>query len=293
MVVKTKVKQNNKKTMNNQKKIRIIGLSFSIVLLLLLFGTLALNNYIKSDSRKLMSQFEETISSNESKVIFYYDSSNENLIKENYELGYIISLSKEYNFEYLKVDRNLLSDISKEEIEDTLDIKGDKLAIVIVKNNKVIGTHEGYIESHRLVEFFIDNGLLKKGSKYSEIDNLKIISYSDYLNKIEESDKQIIVIGQSACEYCIKAKPILNNISKAYKVDIYYLDLTELNNVELKEFVNDLPKLGYDDEDFIENESFSLPTILLFEDKEIINYYKGIGKLHEYVKFLKEDKFIE
>ena len=91
----------------------------------------------------------------------------------------------------------------------------------------------------------------------------------------------------------MSAKPILNNISKAYKVKVNYLDLTDMNTNDLNDFSENLKKLEFDSETFLENESLNLPTILIIKKGKIVSYLEGLKSLEEYIDYLKENEAIE
>lgn len=292
--VNNKQKIKNKLTSTQKRKFEIIGFSCSIVLLvLILIGILKINTKVKSETKDIMNEFNKYYSSEKMKVIYYYDSTSSDENIEGYELSYIIQISKDYKIDYLAIDMSLLNNKNREEIETSLGIRGISPTTVLVKNEKVVAVQEGFIESHNLVQLFIDAGLLDKDAKFSQIDNLKFINYEEYLDIFKSKDKHVVIIGQAACQYCISIKPIVNNISKAYKIDINYLDVTDLSSDEVKELFEEMPNLGYDNEELVEEQLFSMPTMLLVDDGKIISYLSDARSLEEYVNYLKENNFIE
>ena len=192
-----------------------------------------------------------------------------------------------------KIDFSKLNDKDRNEIEDRLGIKGTNPTTVVVKEDKVVAVQEGYVESNKYVDFLIKAKILKEGSKYSKVANLTFINYDKYLDILKKKDgKSVVLVSQAGCEYCLSAKPILNNISKGYKFKINVLEVTDFNNKQLKEFFEELPKIGYDNEELTENDNFNMPTILIIEKGHVTSYYEGAHSLEEYVSYFKEKKII-
>lgn len=295
---KTDNKQNIKKKINpsNEQKrnFEIIGFICSIILLvLILFGILKINSNVKTESNNIMVKYEEAYSSEDLQIIYYYNSTETDNDENDIELKYLIQLSKDYNIDYLEVDISKLNDKNRQTIENQLGITGTTPSIVIVKNKKIVAVQEGFVESHNLVKFFIKVGLLDDDAKFSTIDNLTFIDYNKYLDLLDSEDNSIIIVGKAACKYCISVKPILNNISKAYKTEIYYLDLSDLEVNDAKEFFEKLPELGYDNEKLETDGVFSTPTLLIIKNGKISSYLENARSLEEYVEYLKENEMIE
>ncbi len=288
-------KKQKKKLTNEQKRnFEIIGFSCSIILLVLvLFGILKINTKVKSETEDMMAQFYKYYESSENKVIYYYNSAETADKKSSYELDYLVRISKDYKIDFLPLDMSKLNTKNREEIESKLGINGISPTTIVVKNKNIVAVQEGFIESHKLVDLFVNASLLKKGSKYIPVDNLKFIDYQKYLKILDSNDSNIVVVGEAGCEYCIAIKPIINNISKAYKIDINYLDVSDMNQEELKEFFDKLPDLGYDNDNLKTNGTFSMPTMLLIKDGKIISYLEEVKSLEEYISYLKDNNIIE
>lgn len=182
---------------------------------------------------------------------------------------------------------------NREEIESTLGINSVSPTTIVVKNKNIIAVQEGFIESNKLVDMFVDANLLEKGSKYVPVDNLKFIDYETYLKLLDNDDANVVIVGEAGCEYCISVKPILNNISKAYKIDINYLDVSDMNQEQLKEFFDRLPDLGYNNEKLETDGTFSMPTMLIIKDGKITSYLEEVKSLEEYISYLRENDIIE
>ena len=286
-------KTNQEKLSNNKRKKQIISFTCIIILLILSLIVILISTNVKSDSKNLMKQFNNYFSSDTEKVILYYDSKAEDSKENSIEKSYLSDLSKQFKIDFLTIDISLLNKKDKSTIENKLGISGTTPSVIVTKNEKIISVSDGFIESHNLVSLLISSNVLKEDSKYKNIDNLKFIDYKKYKELLEKKDSNIIVVGQSGCEYCNAVKPILNNISKAYKVNIYYFDVKDIDNNDLQKFFDELPKIGYDDESLETEGSFSMPTVLITKKGKITSFLQGQQSLEKYIKYFKEQNVIE
>lgn len=298
LIKKTDNKQKinkNKKLSNKQKRnFEIIGFICSILLLVfLLFVIVKISTNVKSESTKTMQTFNEAYTSDELNIIFYYDSNKTE--DEEYEIQnrYLIDFKKSFKINYTEIDISKISEKNKNDINSKLGIAGTSPSIIIVKNEKVVATSEGFIESHNLLNLLKDVGLIDEDANYSQISNFKFINYKDYKKILKDKEINVIIVGKAACKYCMSAKPILNNISKAYKKEFKYLDLSDLSKDDVKAFFENIQKNGYDDESLKESGIFNTPTILLTKDGKIISYLSGYRELDYYIEYLKENKAIK
>lgn len=284
-------KQNNLKKKKLNNKCLIIGFSSLIILLLLLLVVILFNTKHKSDN-KLINKFNSAFSSNDKTVIFYYDSDSES---KEYELDidYLNQLKRDYNIKILYLDKKLLQNSKLKEIESKLGVSNKMPVLSIVGKNRVFGGNDGVIESHNLVKLLINLDVLDKNSTYKDIDNIKFIDYSTYNELLDSDDNTIIVIGRTGCKYCAAVKPILNNISKAYKVDINYLDINDIEKENLKKLFEKLPDIGYDSTSFKDEGIFNMPTLFIVKKGKIKAYIENLNTLEEYVNFLKNNEVIE
>ncbi len=283
----------NKKNTENKRKYLFIGFICSIILLVfVLIIVLNLNSKSKSEARSVMNSFYKYYESKEPKIIFYYDSKEDD-VTSAYEMEYLIRISKDYDIEYLNIDKSKLSEKKCEEIELKLGIESSSPVIAVVKNKLVVAVQNGFIESNKLVDFLISANILDKDSKYIPTNNLKFINYSDYKKLLSDEKDHILIIGESGCLYCKEAKPILNNISKAYKVTINYLDVTDLSSDDLKELFEKLPELGYDNDKLKDEGVFGMPTILIIKKGKIESYLESLHTLEEYISFFEKNNVIE
>lgn len=296
--IKTNSKQNKKiekkLTNENKRRFEIIGFTCSIILLLLLLVLiLKINTSVKSETSNIMKNYSEYFESSDSKVIIYFNSQDDESGYALLEIEYLNQLSKDYKIDFLPVDISLLNKKNRDKIESELGIEEVSPTIVVVKDSQVLGVQKGFIESHNLVKFFIDVNILDKDAKYSAVDNLKFIDYNKYKELLNDKKKNVIIIGQAGCNYCKNAKSILNNVSKAYKIDIYYLDIDDIQRAEAQELFNELPNIGYNEKELTEEGNFSMPTLFIVKKGQIVSYLQELKSLDEYISYLKENEMIE
>ena len=280
--------------MKDKRKIQLIY--FGVLILILLVALLAILNIsdsAKEESNNIMDKFHDYYESKDKKVIFYYDSLDSESSDGKTVLSFLIQISKDYDIDYLEIDKSNLNSKNRKEIESKLGVSSPDMVVAVVENQQIKAISDNYLEGNKLVDLFVEAKLLDKGSKYKPVDNIHFINYEDYMKIIKSEDKKVVIIGQAGCTYCIAAKEILNNISKAYKLDVYYLDVKDLQNNEYKELFDELPDKGYDDKKLTEEQTFDMPTLLIFKKNKVDSYLAGAKELEEYIKYLKEQKVIE
>ncbi len=295
---KVKNEQNVKTTKNqasNKKVIfQIVGFSFSIILLIFaLYFILNFNTEEKSNRRSVLKKFDEYYQDETFKVFFYYDSDNTEDSKSSLEISYLLQINKDYDIDYLVLDKALFNDDDENNIEKKLGIKDEKDTISIVKDSNVIATQSGFVESQELVQLLVEAHALPEDSKYKPTDNIKFINYDKYRQLLDSDEEKVVVIGEAGCQYCASAKVVLNNISKGYKFDINYLDLMDLNDEDYREFFMEIPEIGYNEESLQTDHVFQTPTIFIVKNGKIVSYVGGIKSLEEYISYFSENKIIK
>lgn len=117
-----------------------------------------------------------------------------------------------------------------------------------------------------------------KRKKTQEID------VERYLELYENSEKSVVLITRSGCEYCKIAVPIIENILYEEKFDIYSIDIGKLTNEGRQEIA--------DSNSYFE-EGFATPVLLLIGENEIKDKIEGLATKYEYKKFFKKYGYIK
>lgn len=116
------------------------------------------------------------------------------------------------------------------------------------------------------------------------ISNLTVIN----LDKLEEifksEDTKIVFIGSLTCPHCTSIKPKINSLAKELKVDIYYLELSELTSAEQERL--------YTMNDFLSNGT-SIPLVMAVKNDEVVDSFVGDIETSEIESFLKKNLNLE
>ena len=87
----------------------------------------------------------------------------------------------------------------------------------------------------------------------SKLSTYTTISLDEVYEKLDQKDSFILTIGSSNCSHCASFKPKMETEIKLYKVQVFYIDISELNEDEYKKFVQRMNFTG-------------TPTTIFFED---------------------------
>lgn len=237
------------------------------------------------DHKKLMEEFNTTYESEDLSIIFY------NATGCHYcelQKPILEQIAKDYNIEYLNLDKMNLSESQVKEVNEKLGIEGATPTTVVVQSGKVVATKVGYVTGNKYVDFFVEAGVLPEGSKYVPEENLTFIDYNQFL-ELQASKKTVVVtIGKATCEYCTTARPILSNLAKAYNIPIYYITLDYISAEDRIALVEELEGMDYQEETFVEEGNFVTPTVLIIQNNKVVSYAAGLGNITSYTKLFKE-----
>lgn len=278
-----------------KKKSLIITILLAVIAVILIcvfaFIEMRKSGVISSEeSREIMEEFYDAYQDDEKEIIYYASSSCGycEMQKPILEL-----IAEDYDLDYVSIDSSLLSSKQKKEMIEKLNIEGSTPTIVVVENEKVVGTNVGYTDGRELVKFFKDNGVLKEDAVYSAEKYITFINYDEYKSLIRSSDTHIIVVGQTSCSHCISYKPALNSVAEDYDLTINYLNITELSQEESEKFSESLKKIEYNDPDFVEDGSFGTPLTLIVKDGKVRDYISGARTISQLVRELTKIDLIE
>ncbi len=115
-----------------------------------------------------------------------------------------------------------------------------------------------------------------------EEGNLKLISYAEYKQKVENKEKFIMVVTQTGCGGCDHYKPILEGVLKEQGVVAYELDILQNSQEDMQKFGSEFP-VEY------------TPTTLIFIDGEEKTDLSIVGSIDEdgIIDFLTEYEFLK
>lgn len=283
-----------KKENNQKKKYSTLQATFIALLVILIFILAGVTAYKEVseylNSRKIMDEFYEVFEGKEPSVIFYSATGCHYCELEKPILDQI---ARDYDFEYLEIDYQKLTESQHKKIQEELGVDGSTPTTLIVKNGKVKSKQVGYVDGNRYVQFFVKSEFLPEGSTYIPEENLTFISYDEFKEISKSKEPQVVTIGGATCDYCTTAKPILSNLANAYDIDIYYITLDYFSAEERLSLTDDLEDFGYDEETFVEKGSFNTPTVIVIKNEKVISYEVGLGNLTSYTKLFKDNGVIK
>lgn len=115
-----------------------------------------------------------------------------------------------------------------------------------------------------ILGFFIMNGeKLGAGGAYE-------LSYSEYVEKIENGDKFVLVVESATCSHCVNYMPVVKKFAKSKEVKIYYVDTNTFTSSDWETFEET-------NSFFIEKaeEGWGTPTTLFLDGEEAVDYFVG------------------
>ena len=263
--------------MNEKKKIIVLlGVIIGVILLIIICS--AIEN---KKSRKYLNEFYSAFNGSEEKLVMIGRDNCSwcQLFKPNLDL-----MHDKFELDYLYVNTNkLTSSVFKKLLKDVgVDEKefGTPYTVV-VKEGKVVDSLNGYVDESDLLKFL-------KSHKFVSSDAEMPLNYIDYegFKKVARSNEnKILVLGQTTCGYCIKAKPILNKIADEYGIEINYLNITNLSSEENGKLSKYVSYLG-------ENE-WGTPLTLIVNNGKVLDSANGLLDEEGYVNLFKNNNIIK
>lgn len=110
---------------------------------------------------------------------------------------------------------------------------------------------------------------LMKGDKVGNGGSYEL-SYSQYLEKIEDGDKFVLVVESATCSHCINYMPVVKKFARSKNVKIYYIDTNTLKSDEWSNFEET-------NSFFVEKkeEGWGTPTTLFLDGDNAVDYVVG------------------
>lgn len=264
--------------MDEKKKIIVlIGIVVSVVLFIVL-GSI----YESSKSKKYLKEFYDAFNSNENKLVMIGRDNCSwcQLFKPSLDF-----MHDNYGLEYTYVNTNELTSSSLNKLLKEIGVDSSNFGTpytVVVKEGKVVDSLNGYADEADLFEFLKKYHFIASDEKLL----LNYIDYSGYKKVISSTGTNILVIGQTSCGYCIKAKPILNQIVADKNIKINYLNITNLSDEERQKFTS---KLDY----FNDNTEWGTPLTLIIKDGKVIDSANGLLDYDGYLDLFEKNGLVK
>lgn len=258
--------------MNEIKKVFVLLVIVFVLILLVISGSI----YENSQSKKYLKEFYSDFNGTTDKLILI---GRDNCSWCELFKPILDGMKDNYGFEYTYVDTNeLTSSVFNKLLKDisvSKDDFGTPLTLV-VKDGMVVDSISGFVDEKALLEF------LKKNSFVDESEELLInyIDYSDYKKLLKSNEKEVLVVGQTGCSYCIKAKSHLNRIIAEKNIEINFINVDELDEDEITKFTDSL--------DFFSENEWGTPLMLIIQDGKVLDYSNGLLEYDGYINLLND-----
>lgn len=234
-------------------------------------------------SASIIKEVEGVMASNEAKAIYIMrdDCQYCELNKSNME-----SMKNEYSFEYYNVNTNNLTKKDFNKLLEMLEINTQfgTPYLAVVKDGKMQDSLSGLKKYDVLFKFLKDNKLIAAESKLY----LNYPTYSEYKKLIASGEKQVFVLAQSTCSYCLAEHPVLIEIAKETGAKINYLYLDYMFNSE-EEYNGFMASLDW----YKANSNFGTPTTLIVKNSTVRSYLSGYRAKDELIEFYRENGIIK
>lgn len=263
--------------MNEKKKITVLVSILAIIVFAIIAGSVIENG----KSKKYLKDFYSAFNGEESKLVMIGRDNCGWCQLFHPSLDF---MSKKYGFDYLYVDTNkLTSSVFNKLLKDiSVDSKsfGTPLTVV-VKNGEVVDSLNGFTDETDLLDFLKKNDFVSDDAKLT----LRYIDYKKYSEVLKYDNTSVVVIGQSGCQYCIKSKPVFNQIIDDYGIKIYYLNITDLSDEDKAKFNDSL--------DYLKDTNWGTPLTLILKKGKVVDSANGLLDYDGYVELFKKNNIIK
>lgn len=260
--------------MNESKKMLI-------VVGVVVFAVLGIFGFALTESKaseKMYNDFEAAFNGNKNKLVYIGSSTCGYCQLLNPSLE---DMKERYQFDYLYIDAAEISSGYLKKILAKLELSSlGTPYLAVVSNGKVVDTQNGYSDYDITFEFLQDNKIIAEDQELL----LNYIDYEEYEKLLKSDEKNVIVVGQSTCSYCVQAKITLNEIVEENDITINYLNISYLTEEEGEKFESSL--------DYFED-SWGTPIMMIVKDGKIVDIIEQYVEKDEYVEFLEENGVIE
>lgn len=263
--------------MNENKKILVLLSAIVLIVVLIIAGSF----YESEKSKKYLNEFYSAFNGESKSLVMIGrdDCGYCQLFHPSLDF-----MHEQYGFDYIYINTNnltssvlskLLSDIGVSESEF-----GTPMTLV-VKKGKVVDSLNGFSDEDELLNFLKKNSFVKEDAKLV----LNYIDYSGYEKILKSKDTNIVVVGQTTCSYCMKAKPILDKVAVDKKLKINYINVNVLEGDDRTNFNQSL--------DYLKNNEWGTPLTLIIKNGEVVDAANGLLDYDGYVKLFEDNGLIK
>ena len=263
--------------MNEKKKLGILLCIVGAIIIFIIAGSIFENK----ESKKYLKEFYSNLNGSEVKLVMIGRDNCSWCQLFQPTLDY---MSKKYNFEYTYVNTNKLTNSVFNKMLKDINVDSKNFGTpltVVVKEGNVIDSLNGYTDEVDLLEFLKKNEFVDDDALLT----LNYIDYSGYKKVLKAKENTILVIGQTSCSYCMKAKPILNQVADDNNITVNYLNITNLSDEEKTKFNDSL--------DYLKDNEWGTPLTLIINDGKVIDSANGLLDYDGYTELFKKNKIIK
>lgn len=151
------------------------------------------------------------------------------------------------------------------------------VALIVIAS--LVGQGDTKTSQERTAEIVVENA--QKESAAVQDDEKKaftFISVDDYLNLLNSTENQFIVVARPTCHYCQIAEPIIQNIMFENQIDLNYLNTDDFEGEDQNKFVSSSEAF---------TNGFGTPMVLCVKDGKIVDMVNGLMDKYGYEEFFK------
>lgn len=257
----------------SKKMLVIVGMVIFLIL-----GSVGFVYAGSQDSKEVYEQFTTNFNGQENTLVYLGSSTCGYCSLLNPSLQ---DMADRYEFDYMYIDINEMSSSYLRKVINDLGLTSVGTPyLAIVANGEVVDTQNGYDDYNVVFEFLQDNEIIAEDAELA----LNYIDYETYEDLLASDDKEVIVVGQTTCGYCVQAKVILNDVATEHEVEINYIDYAKLDTDEQESFVESL--------EYFQEEEWGTPIMMIVQNGEIVDMIEQLVTEDEYVEFLEENEVI-
>ena len=268
------------KTMNEKKKLIIV-----LTMIVAVFLTVIIGQFLSTQKSHSMRKDVDRLYNGDEISIIYIGRTT---------CGYcqlftpvIDSFSEKYNFDYHFIDIDKLTNGDLIKVLNIVGVDTEEFGtpyLVVSQGGKKIIEQNGYIDEAGLFSVLKSAGVIASDEVNPYVasdDNEVVKAFIDVLNS---SSKRLVYIGRPTCTYCQKLSPILEEVSKEYNIDYYYVNTDEITSEELAAILEKLGKTS---------SKFGTPYLAVVQNGEKIGEQPGYIEKEGLIVFFKKNGLVE
>ena len=115
-------------------------------------------------------------------------------------------------------------------------------------------------------------------------ESINYLSYQQYEDILNGDTPTLVVLTQTGCSHCERAKEVFKKINDKYSYVINVLNITDLDKEERNSLIESLS--------YLKEEQWGTPLSLVLKNGKIVEKLNGYREFDDYVEFLKNNGMI-